>query len=397
MKVTFYSNFLNHHQLSFCEKMYEMLGEDFKFIATECIDNERLELGYKDMSKLYPFSINTYDDSKLYELAVKLGNDSDVVIIGSAPEKFIKERVKNNKLTFRYSERVFKNGRFKVLNPRVFGWLYKNHIRYKRKNVYMLCASAYTASDFTIVGAYKEKTFKWGYFPEVKSYSEEELLKKKDNNITKILWVGRLIDWKHPEKAIYVAKMLKERGMKFSMDIIGIGAMYDKLNQLIKIYKLENNVRMLGSMPPEQVRTYMENSNIFLFTSDYNEGWGAVLNEAMNSGCAVVASHAIGSVPFLIKHKENGLVYKDSNLNELYENVVELIKNRQLCNKLGLNAYYTLYNEWNADIAANNFIRLCYSLLNGTVNEIYSGPGSKEVSTSQNKMYDKLIKNSKYS
>jgi hypothetical protein len=37
-------------------------------------------------------------------------------------------------------------------------------------------------------------------------------------------------------------------------------------------------------MPPEEVRVHMEQSNIYLFTSDFGEGWGAVLNEAMNSG-----------------------------------------------------------------------------------------------------------------
>ena len=37
---------------------------------------------------------------------------------------------------------------------------------------------------------------------------------------------------------------------------------------------------MLGSMTPEQVREHMEESILFLFTSDFGEGWGAVLNEA---------------------------------------------------------------------------------------------------------------------
>ena len=33
----------------------------------------------------------------------------------------------------------------------------------------------------------------------------------------------------------------------------------------------------------------MEQADIYLFTSDRNEGWGAVANEAMNSACAMVA------------------------------------------------------------------------------------------------------------
>ena len=34
----------------------------------------------------------------------------------------------------------------------------------------------------------------------------------------------------------------------------------------------------------------MEKADIFLFTSDRREGWGAVANEAMNSACALVVS-----------------------------------------------------------------------------------------------------------
>ena len=83
---------------------------------------------------------------------------------------------------------------------------------------------------------------------------------------------------------------------------------------------------MLGAMPPEEVRRHMEKADIYLFTSDFNEGWGAVLNESMNSGCAVVASHAIGSVPFLIKNGENGLIYENGNQLDLEKQVLRLLE-----------------------------------------------------------------------
>lgn len=35
MKIVFISNFMNHHQLPVAEKLYEMLGDDYKFIALE--------------------------------------------------------------------------------------------------------------------------------------------------------------------------------------------------------------------------------------------------------------------------------------------------------------------------------------------------------------------------
>ena len=71
----------------------------------------------------------------------------------------------------------------------------------------------------------------------------------------------------------------------------------------------------------------MRNHDIFIFTSDRQEGWGAVLNEAMDSGSTVVASDAIGSSPFLIKDGQNGFLFKSENHKSLYQKVAYLIDN----------------------------------------------------------------------
>ena len=388
MKITFFSNFLNHHQLPFCKEMYECIGEDFRFVATEPVPEERLNMGYHDMSTQYPFALNTYSSKKAYEEAVKLGNESDVVIIGSAPKLFIENRIKANKLTFYYMERVFKKGRHRILNPKTLSYLLLNHSRHRNKNLYMLCASAYTSADFSLVGAYKNKAYKWGYFPEVKKHDLNELMSiKKQNKIPKLLWVGRLLSFKHPDDLIKLGKALRENGYKFSLDIIGAGPMEFQLKNMIKESNLQNEVKLLGSMKPEEVREHMEKANIFLFTSDFNEGWGAVLNEAMNSGCGIVASHAIGSVPFLLKNKTNGLIYKNGDINHLYQNVEYLLDNEEERYQMGINAYKTLHDSWNAEEAAKRFIKLSQGLLNGNVPVFKDGPCSIAENISQKYKY----------
>lgn len=391
MRVVFVSNFLNHHQLPFCLEMVRRLGNDFRFIATEPIHAERLAMKYEDMNDKYSFCIKAYEEGS-YALSMQLCESSDIVIIGSAPEEFIKNRLIKNKLTFRYSERIFKRGIWRIVSPRALYNLYKNHTKYRDRNLYMLCASAYTASDFSLVGAYRNKTFKWGYFPEVKKYDINELLlKKRNNSKISILWVGRLLRWKHPELAIEVAKMLRNCGYDFEMNIIGQGPMEKEIKSLIKINKLDDYVKMFGFMQPEKVREQMEKANIFLFTSDYNEGWGAVLNEAMNSGCAVVASHAIGSVPFLIKHNKNGLIYKNQSIHDLFIKVETLISDSNLCETLGNNAYQTISYQWSAENAANQLINLCHALMNRQDIEIQSGPCSRAKIIHQHKMYQFLL------
>lgn len=357
--------------------MYERLGADFTFVATEPIHKERVELGYEDMSEKYPFTLNAYSTSENHYKALQLSEESEIVMIGSAPAIYIKERLKQNKITFRYSERIFKRGRYRVVSPRSFFPLVKNHTRYLNKNVYMLCASAYTAADFRLVGAYKKKAFKWGYFPEVKQHDIKLLMEKKQNRVPKILWVGRLVGLKHPEHAIKVAAMLKASDYLFHMDIIGSGEMEDTLKDMIKNYDLSTHVNMLGNMKPDEVRSHMERANIYLFTSDFNEGWGAVLNEAMNSGCAVVASHAIGSVPFLLEQNKNGLIYKNGDIHHLYKCVASLLDTNGLAEGLGMEAYHTLYETWNAKYATTRLVNLFDSLLDGIQLHYEQGPCSQ--------------------
>ena len=107
----------------------------------------------------------------------------------------------------------------------------------------------------------------------------------------------------------------------------------------------------------------MEASDIFLFTSDRNEGWGAVLNESMNSGCAVVASHAIGSVPFLMKNEENGLIYRSGDVDDLYAKVKKLIDAPKMRRQLGENACRTMESAWNAHTAAQRLMALSQDLM----------------------------------
>jgi len=121
----------------------------------------------------------------------------------------------------------------------------------------------------------------------------------------------------------------------------------------------------------------MEKADIFLFTSDYNEGWGAVLNESMNSGCAVVASHAIGSVPFLIRDNKNGLIYRNGDNEDLFQKVKYLIENPKERERIGRNAYFTLKELWNADLAAERFLSLVEDLMHQNKSTRFSdGPCS---------------------
>jgi glycosyltransferase involved in cell wall biosynthesis len=382
MKITFYSNYLNHLQTSFCDQMYKQLGDDFVFVSTEKLPIDRLSSGYQDCSH-YPYNLNSYESEVNYSKALELGIDSDIVIIGSAPEIFVKERIIKNSHTFRYSERILKQ-RWRLFDLRLIWALFFRHTQHRNKNVYMLCASAFTANDLNLLSAYPNKRFKWGYFTNVELLNIEKLIEQKTKDQIEIIWTGRFLDWKHPELAVQLAYELKKKGYSFKLKMIGAGEQVDSIQNLIKKLNVSDCVSFLGSMSNNEVRSLMQKSNIFIFTSDRNEGWGAVLNEAMSNGCAVIASNTIGSVPYLIEHKKNGLVFKSERLSSLLKQTEILIKDSTLRNKLSANAYHTMENEWNPVNAATKFLLLSKSILEGNKMFFEKGPCSKADKTKIN-------------
>lgn len=380
MKVTFYSNFLTHHQLPFCLEMQKRLGDDFKFVSTTKIFQWRLDMGFKDLDQEYDFVVRAYENDEMRKEAIQLAMDSDVVIIGSITDELIEERLKQDKLTFRYRARVFiyPEGFFKsALGKGKIKLFYNRHIKYRRnKNLYILCANAYGVNDFNSLGLYKDKVYKWGYFLETNTYDIEKLIEEKEHNEKmEIVWVARFIKWKHPEVVIKLAKNLKKQNYNFEITMLGAGALQDRIKRTIKKENLGDVVKLVGQVPSDKVKDYMEKANIFIATSDSSEGWGAVVNEAMNAGCAIVANKKMGSVPFLIQDNENGMMYEKYKDFEL--KVKKLLDDKKLRAKLSKSAYEYITQKWTSSMAAENLIELFEAVMNGKESKIKDGPASK--------------------
>ena len=382
MTVTFFSNFFNHHQKPFSDEMFKLLGNDYTFVATETMPNSFSKAGYKKYDEAY--LLPSYTNKENYEKAIELGLKSDVVIIGAASLTYIKDRVKENKITFRYAERLFKKSKMQKFNPRAILHQYKNHTSYKNKKVYMLCASAYTANDLNWLRAYPNKMYKWGYFTKTAELDIKQILENKRNKKFSIICVSRLIDWKHIEMAVEIGRLLKEKNYNFEINIVGSGEMKSKLDEMIINYKLNNHIHLLGNVANDDVLTMMQKSHVFFFPSDRNEGWGAVANEAMANGCALVASHEIGAVPYLIEPNKNGLIFKSQNIEDGFKQIEKLLNNPALGEKLALNAYKAITNIWSPKKAAENFIELYNSISKNRNNPIKIGPCSSALSTENN-------------
>ena len=303
-----------------------------------------------------------------------------VVFGGVEDERYIKPRLNAGKIVIRASERLYREGQWKSISPRGRKKKYEDHTQYADAPVYLLCHGAYVASDFQLVHAYPDKKYVWGYFPELHTYELDHLFFRKQHfdpdgkPEIRILWAGRFLKLKHPEYAVRAAKYLAQQRISFHLDMVGGGALEEELKKQAADAHLEHHITFHGFQPPQNVRRFMEEANIFLFTSNYLEGWGAVLNEAMNSACAVVAGSGIGAVPFLVRHGQNGLVYRTGRFREFREQVRLLCQDGALQKRLGASAYETIVSTWNPKEAADRLYRFCEGLIGGSVLPEQEGP-----------------------
>lgn len=372
MKIVFVSNFYNHHQMEVSKSLYELTDGQYRFISTETLPEEQRKLGYAKLSDgfVVQYGVDFAQDAQIRQWI----DSADAVISGSAPEYLLENRKKQKKIILRYSERPLKKGFQWWKYP--MRWLRWHKINPHGAPIYMLCASAYTASDYRKFGLFRNRALKWGYFPQCISYEHlGKMIAQK--NATEILWCGRFLDWKHPDDALSLAARLKRENYHFHLTMIGTGEMEERLKDMAADYGITDDVTFTGSMSPEQVRSCMERSGIYLMTSDRKEGWGAVLNEAMNSGCAVVASREAGAVPYLVQDGVNGLVYHANSVDELYEKVRFLLKHPQEQQRMGAAAYETIITDWNAETAAQRLVQVVEELCQGTIHPFPAGPCSR--------------------
>lgn len=407
MTITFVSNYINHHQIPFSKALYESLEDNYCFIQTMPMEEERVAMGWDKAIGKLPYVRYLYEEE---EACIQKILDSDVVLLGwTGREDIAAKRLATGKMTFRVSERLYREGQWKAVSPRGLLAKYKEHLKFRKGNVYLLCAGAYVASDFHLIGAYPNKMFRWGYFPETKIYSDEEFMMLKRKAIVKkspnvprdaekiqIVWAGRFMPLKHPEYAARLAKSLKEQGYIFTLHMLGSGEMEQELKAYVEENELSEDVIFYGFKEPGIVRSIMEKCHIHLFTSNHLEGWGAVVNEGMNSGCVEVVSASVGAAPYLIRHGINGLVYPNDSYSEMEKLVVDLLDHWDKRKGMGLEAYKTIRTEWNAEHAAQALLRFINQAERRTRTEARvipaaSGPLSIAPVISPGKMYKAML------
>jgi glycosyltransferase involved in cell wall biosynthesis len=119
------------------------------------------------------------------------------------------------------------------------------------------------------------------------------------NGPLSIVSIGRLTEYKGFIYLIEACRILNERGIKFLCKIVGEGEDRPELEAAIERYRLQESVKLLGSIPHNQVSPLLEQATVFalpcvIAQNGDRDGMPLVLIEAMAREVPVVSSDVIG-------------------------------------------------------------------------------------------------------
>lgn len=153
------------------------------------------------------------------------------------------------------------------------------------------------------------------YITESREQIRKTLLLPVEKRI--LLFVGRLEVYKHPEDAIQLIMQLDKN---YILVMIGNGAQYAKIQDMIERWHLKERVRQIPDIPNSAIHQYYRASDC-LINLNKKEIFGMSILEAVCQGCPVIARHAPGPDTII---QEGITGYLCNNLEEMKERIINL-------------------------------------------------------------------------
>lgn len=336
MKFVLYTNSCSAHQLPLsCEIVKQLGADNFRYVYTDDSKQQRSQVVDVDepwVSK----------DKSVVE-------NCDVLLVGGLrPIDVMLKRARAEKKTLYMSERWFKPplGMFRLLHPKYFlmAWKVVKLLTISPTFIYlpigihsacdmarlcglmhgdMKCLFRAPKLDFERKPGGKiwlenngdnkkyclDKMLMWGYFVEPSRYDSSQTQQPKltEQNKIRVLWVGRLLNWKRVDtiiKAVIEHKNLKcldDSLIQISLDIYGTGPEETRLKEMAAKYI--DVIKFHSPVPITEVRKLMHEHDVYVLASNAYEGWGAVVSEALEEGMKVIGTYEAGSCATILPNE----------------------------------------------------------------------------------------------
>lgn len=184
-------------------------------------------------------------------------------------------------------------------------------IRYGKKTDGILAIGALGEKVYRKAGFKASKIFQWGYFTSPPEASPQPSPKGKGEEKPRVLFVGRLDENKNSRLLIKTMEpMMKD--VEY-LTIVGDGYLRNEIEDMVVEIP---NAHYLGNVPNTKVHELMQLHDILVLPSSY-DGWGAVVNEALQNGMRVIVSQNCGANVLVDGHTRGEVFYFNEGKNSL--------------------------------------------------------------------------------
>lgn len=168
---------------------------------------------------------------------------------------------------------------------------------------------------------------KGNFYPFAYSVRDDGFISmgSQSKNSIDISYVGSLIKLKRVDSIIEAYFKCDFKGRYSCLNIIGSGKELERLKFLVERLNREDSTKQVtfwGMMSRDSVYERLQKSDVLVLASRH-DGWGAVVNEALQKGCQVVVSSRCGSRSVAIG--ENGYVYQYNSPHELKDSIMKCV------------------------------------------------------------------------
>ena len=171
-----------------------------------------------------------------------------------------------------------------------------------------------------------------------------------------LLSVGNLIPIKGHDLVIRSVAALASEFPQISLQVIGQGPEFQRLNALARDLNIESRVHFLGRQSRAEVAAAMRKCTVFVLPSQY-EGLGCVYLEAMSTGKPVIGCRGQG-IAEVIRHGANGFLVGPNNEKELTLATAMLLRDENLRRNLGAAARDTIADRFTLVQQAETLARI---------------------------------------
>ncbi len=178
----------------------------------------------------------------------------------------------------------------------------------KGRSLAGVLATGHKTRDWVIArGFHASKVFSFAYFlPDI---TITEVVRQRNSGTFRFIFVGRLIPLKRIDLLIRALQGLVDR--EFELLIVGSGPQEQKLQKLAE-QCLPGRVTWMGGKPLSEVLAIVAQADCLVLPS-YNDGWGAVISEALMVGTPVVCSDTCGAA-CAVKASGSGGIFPVDNV-----------------------------------------------------------------------------------